>query len=221
MTWRTNVPRGDLLPATERPRFSDNWNYIENTLQHNHYWDESNEGIHRRVDLPNLEADTDSSLTLDTRGDPNSLPTISGATINGIFYARSKTATEAPNGQFTEPYFFKNDSGTGYALQFGVRVMGTFRVSGGSIVSVSGNKWDYQHNVSDITRSSTGRFTVTIRNNLPNARYVVLSTAEASGSGVLTFLTSKAVGSFGIGVNVVSNNSPTDPASLSFVVMGG
>jgi len=222
MTWQTNVPRGDLLPLNERPRFKGNWDYIQTEMRDNHYWNQSDEkdGRHRRCDMPNLESDGD--ITVDGNGDPDVIPN----STNGIYYVRAKTATEAPEGQFSEPFYAMNDGSRLQFVQLGIRAMVTFRVSGGSIVKNSEKNWDYQHNVSAVSMTNTGRFTITFASPMPNNRYLVLATAESnssSDSGVRiaqVALNGKATGSVKIKVQQRTSSSFADPPSLSVVVIG-
>src|SRR3990172_3854783 len=120
MPWQTNVPRGDLLPLNERPRFTDNWNYIETELQDDHFWNEdgNHDGHHRKAEMTNI---ADTGVTLDAVDLVN--PAGLSPSVEGMFYVRPKSATEAPAKQITEPYFMSLDGATRIINQLGFRCL--------------------------------------------------------------------------------------------------
>lgn len=226
MTWATNVPRGDLLPLTERPRFQGNWSYIQTNMRDDHFWDEdaNKDGHHRKMSCVNI---ADTGVTL-SGNDPANVDT----GTNGMYYVRPKTSTEAPDAanQVVNGYFTARNTGdtANFYKQIGMSAMVTFSVSGGAITQNGGNNWDYQHNVSAVTRNSIGDYTITFSVAMPNTNYLVLATAESAGTAaasgnrlVMVRQGGKATGSVRMKiVNFSSNGTLVDPTSLSVVVIG-
>lgn len=220
MTFETNVPRGDLLPLNERPRYVANWNYIQDKMREDHQWkeDSDRDGHHKKMEMANLTTAIGSG-NVDANGDPTALSTA----MNGYYYTRPKTATEAPDaaGQRTEPYFASDNAGSLIFNQFGFRAILRFRTSGGSIITNGGNDWDYQHNIASVVRNSVGLYTITMSTDMPTQRYLVLITIEDTNSArrVANVVTgSRTDNSFQI---VVRDSALRDPHSVMLVVIGG
>lgn len=224
MSYTTNTPRGDLLPVDERPRFQNNFTYIQTNLRDDHFWNEDAnlDGHHRRMALPDI---ADTGITL-TGSDPSALPT----DATGQFYVRPKTSNESPEAQNSEPFYMMNDGAANQFLQLGVRAMVTFRVASNAItLNSNGDPWDYQHNVSGVTRNAAGLFTVTFATALPTTRYCVVATCEADGTGnTSTIFTSVRNGTkltTSVGIRTArpgdEQSVNRDPSSVSVIVMGG
>ena len=215
MTWRPNTPRGDLLPVDERPRFQGCWDYIETEMQDDHFWDEDSnrDGHHKKVEMTNL-TDAIGAGNVDANGDPNALST----SMNGMFYMRPKTATEAPESenQTTNPYYAQDVSGTNHFMQLGIRAMGNFSINSttGAIIQNNGQDWNYQHNIATIVANSSQNFDITFSNNLPNDRYLVLITARRDSGNSSAVFRSKTNSGFKIVTSGASDE-------VNFVVIGG
>lgn len=167
MTWNANTPRGDLLPVDERPRFQGNFTYTETTLQNDHYFDEDtdHDGHHKAVVFTDI-ADTGIALT---GNDPTNLP----MSTEGMFYVRPKTSAEAPDGQFSEPFYMMNDGARNQFMQLGFRAMATVDVGASPGFTITEK---YIHNCS-VTRDSVGLYTVTFTTQMPTDNYIVMGTA--------------------------------------------
>lgn len=208
MIWQLNVPRGDLLPLNEVPRFSGNWTYIQTELRDDHYWDEESDhdGHHKRVGMTDIG---DTGIALDGSGiEPAALPT----SINGQYYLRPKTATEAPEGQFTEPFYMMNDGTNNIINQMGIRAMLSVRLISGTIQQNNGNNWDYQHNIATVTNVST-TMTITFSTDMPTNRYlVILNSLSASSPARVTSKTTSTI--------VLSTGSLAS-TGIDLIVLGG
>lgn len=222
MTWSDTPIDGQQSVAANKTPINNAFTYIANEMKADHFWDNANDnldGHHQFVQMPKLE----------DAGNPDD-PTIA-TDMDGVYYLKDKTATEAPELQIAEPFYFNNDGTNDQILQLGVRAMVTFRVSGSAIVQNSGNDWDYQHNVSAVVRNSEGLFTITFATALPTNRYIVVATPEAtstSSSGGMRITNIHNGGKLTTSVQVrvqrvTSSSSVTvaDPSSLSIIVLGG
>lgn len=224
MTWLTNVPRGDLLPVDEKPRFQGNWSYIQTEMRDDHSWDEDadRDGHHKKMELPNL-TDAIGAGNVDANGDPTALST----SMTGYHYVRPKTAAEAPGGQFTEPFYMMNDGSRNQFLQLGVRAMVNFTGSGAN----GAQTVNYSHNVSGVSRTSAGIYVVTFAVQMPTANYVPLIGAirdNAAGAPMLAGVLPET--SFGTNMTTTtltlrfsrgSSSTNEDPIRGWVTVLGG
>lgn len=234
MSWATNVPRGDLLPLTERPRFQGNWSYIQTNMRDDHFWNEdtNKDGHHKLMSCADVD---ESGRTLtDAITDGNTDPDNVDTGTTGMFYVRPKVSYEAPDSanQVVNGYFSSRNTGdtANFYKQIGMSALAVFRVSGGAITTNgNGDNWDYAHNIGSITRNSIGDYTITFKTGMPDTNYLVLSTAESVGTAgnsgnrvAMVRLGGKATGSVRMKiVNFSSNGTLVDPTSLSVVVIGG
>ncbi len=225
MAWLPNTPRGDLLPVDERPRFQDNWTFIETELQDDHFFDEGGEidGHHKRIEMQDVTDAIGSANVTDGH------PTTISNSMTGNFYVRTKTATESPDAQQDEAYYMLNDGARNIHSQLGMKAMVTFRTTGGSgatIIQNGGNDWDYEHNISTVVKDDDGKYTISFTNPMSTTRYLVLATAEGNGdsSSSSKFAEvsngSKAVGSVTI-ITRVGGGVRSNPISLSVIIIGG
>lgn len=152
-----------------------NTTFIETTMQVDHYWDEGGtlDGHHKYVQAPKSE----------NGGTPTD-PTIATG-MDGAYYLKEKTATEAPDLQNVLPYF-KDDAGTPAVMELlGIRACVLFEGSG-----VNGAQTiKYSHNVASASRTAAGLYTITYTTALPTNNYLVYGFgAGNSGSAAFHFL---------------------------------
>jgi len=106
----------------------------------------------------------------------------------------------------------------GSAPIYGVRAWATFSVSG-STVTIDGDG-----NIGTITRTNTGRYTVTFSDDMPDARYAVTgsclgATTATSDQGQTFGVYGKTAGGFNINITDPTANNYGDPAECSFLVL--
>lgn len=222
MTWNNPVIDGQQSVAANKTPLNQNSAYIETSMQVDHYWDNANsnlDGHHQFVQMPKTESG----------GNPAN-PSIA-TDIDGVLYCKDKTATEAPEAQNPEPYYIMNDGSNDQIMQMGIRAMVTFRISGSAIVTNGGNNWDYMHNISAVSRTSAGNYTITFTTAMPTNRYVAIATCEStstsnsSGMRVVQIQNaSKTTTTVKIKVQRVQSDASvtnSDPSSISVIIIGG
>jgi len=219
MPWNSTWPQGSLSVKSNRASGNQNTTYIETTASVDHFWNESanKDGHHLQVQMPmqgTPAVPTDPTLATE---------------MDGVFYYKAKSATEAPDNQDVQPFFINNEEastpGVTQIMQLlGIRVCGVFSVSGG-VVTV-----EYSHNLTSITRNGTGVFTVVFP-SLPTNNYLVLGDGVANSSsstekldfyvqGSTSLSTVKSKTSFKFRTNNSSGLS-ADPLQCWFVCFGG
>jgi hypothetical protein len=118
--------------------------------------------------------------------DPTSLP--SG--IDGEFYVREKSETEAPDAQHPEPFYYQTiDSGANnHYLQLGFRALVCFNGSSSNPVQAD---IKYSHNIAlqsstpkGIVRDSKGLYTINFLNYLPSDNFIVMGNGIRNSSDV-------------------------------------
>lgn len=224
MPWNTVFPDGSKsVKANENPG-QQNTTYIKTTMNKDYYWDEdaTKDGHSRKIGMDDI-ANTGVALS---GSDPADLDS---GTV-GMYYTRLKTSTEASDAvnQMANSYFLARNTGdtVSHYKQLGFSAAVTFRMSGSSIVQNNSQNWDYQHNVSAVSRSSKGIYVITFATAMPNANYMVLATAESTSTGSSGVRIAqvqnggKAAGSVTIKVQSRTSSSLEDPASLSVMVIG-
>lgn len=215
MSWSSTSPDGTKSVKANETIIQGNTIYTETKMQLDHYWaeDANNDGHHRKVEMPDINA---SGLAVDANGDPTALS--SGQ--NCMVYTRRKTATEQPGVlQSDEPfvYVIKDPLGTpvNQYMQVGFRAIGVFlgRLTNGACTI------SYSHNISSITRTGTGAYTVTFTKALPTGSYALYgSSTSGLVAPLLMYPTVKTaatcqisyVNLSGVGVD------PSDGASITF-----
>lgn len=179
MPWNSTSPNGALSVAANRPYQQENTTYIETTMGNSvvgtntvttrdHFWNVgSNEnGRHRFIQSP--------AFTV------GGLPTnpVIGTGMDSVLFSKLLTVTESTAQQDVQP-FFRNV--TGIMQLLGIRACAVFNGSGTMV---------YQHNVSSVSRTATGRYTVNFSTALPSNAYLVLGGAirnDSSASAELLF----------------------------------
>jgi len=184
MTWDASVPDGTKTAKDNGPGIRNNWSYIETEIQDDHYFDESatNDGHHKKTEMPVVE---DSGIAVDSNKDPSGL----SSGMVGMIYMRQKTATECPSKQTNESYYALKDGSTMRYSQLGIRAMVNFkgRTSNGACTI------NYSHNVTSVSRTAEGKYTVTFSVGQPTSFYIPMGSAmRSSGSPLLIGVQSAA-----------------------------
>lgn len=171
MTWNGTWPDGTVSVKANKTPGQQNTNYIETRMQRDHFWDEDadKDGRHDAVQMPKQE----------TGGTPTD-PSL-GAAMDFAFYAKEKTAADAPDNQDVQP--FCRISG-GVMQMLAMRAAVVFEVSGG-VVTVK-----YAHNVDPtagvgVVRVSAGIFTINFTTALPTDNYLVDMGAVRASTGLI------------------------------------
>lgn len=216
MAWNSTFPDGTKSVKANEATGQANTTYIETTLNNDHFWNigADEDGRHKFAQMPKYE---DGAVATPTS------PTIA-AGMDLAYFARLKTGTESVAQQDVQPYV-RNDSAIMQLL--GIRACGTFNVSGGVVTVV------YAHNVSSVTRTATGRYTIAFDDAMPSSAYLFMGSAMrktndgtedklcnvcvASSSALDTTKTTTEVH---ILCSDMSANK-IDPLQLYFVVFGG
>lgn len=158
VTWNSTSPDGAKSVQDNNTIIQQNTTYIETVQNYDHYWNAgtNEDGHHRYVQ----------TIGYNSGGTPTD-PTLATG-MEGVYYAKLKTSAEATAQQDVQP-FYKN---AGQVMQvLGMRACVCFDVSG-STVTVQ-----YAHNIASVSRTATGRFTVTFTNSLPSVNYLALGSA--------------------------------------------
>ena len=219
-TWNVVNPDGSKSVKKNETIGQNNTTYIKANANLDHYWadSDSTDGYHRQASMTKKSAD----------------PTLLLGSTDGMFYVRNKTATEAPDRQLPEPYYYHTpDVGTTkYYQQLGTRAMVHFEVglaSGGHAITIK-----YSHNVASVTRNGTGLFTVNFTNDMPTVNYIPSGVAMRRASGtpsgsnalfIAPLISNTKGDSFKVGSFVFktwsSSDSPKDPSVVTLSIVGG
>lgn len=158
MAWNTTAPDGTKSVSANNPILQANTTYTKTTMNVDHYWNIgiNEDGHHKFVQTV---ATNDSDKTVATN------PTLATG-MDLVYYSRFKTASESVDQQDCQP--FALTSATDVMQVLGIRACVLFNVSGGTATI------KYQHNVSSVSRTAQGKFTITYTNALPSTSYLVL-----------------------------------------------
>lgn len=208
MAWQTTAPNGNLSVAANRSILQDNTTYIKTTMNLDHSWDtDANlDGHHLFTKMPKV--DVDPTLTTD---------------LDLVYYAREKTAAESPENEDVQPFVKNADSAIMQLL--GIRVCAVINMIGTTPTTV------YSHNLTSVTRSSTGAYTVTFP-ALPSDNYLVYcglvsNSSNPSGLGYMSIAGStdqstKTTTTVELRAFTFSGSpSAIDPLQFWFVIFGG
>jgi hypothetical protein len=211
MTWSPNPIIGSQSVSANKAPINNAFTYIENEMRKDHFWgdaDQDLDGRHNIVHMPDQDPT------------PGSLP----PDMTGGLFVRKKTNAESPDKQISEPFFFTDDGGNLQFLQLGFRALVHFEYNGGVTVK-------YAHNVTSVTRTSQGEFTVAFTVNLPTNNYIVTGSSirsdtskaplyfsmESNASKGSIMTTSSVKVRFSSG----DQGSPRDPLVGCVAVIGG
>lgn len=220
MSWSSTWPDGAQSVKTNQATGGANTTYIETGMNLDHYWgdDGDNKGRHKQVQMTQTG----------TAAAPDNVVLATG--MDGAFYTKAKSDTESLDNQDVQPFFIDNKAvaipGTTQIMQLlGIRSMGVFagRATNGACTI------RYQHNLTSVTRTSTGHYTAVFP-DLPTNNYLVFG----EGVSPSDVATNKLI--FGIEANntltnvkaksffkLITINSVglSDPLQCWFVVFGG
>lgn len=237
MTWDVNWPDGTKSVKANLTTGNNNMSYIETKLQLDHYYDESgdDDGHHAKVELPTIDV-AEAKLTAQGITLTDDFPQSLGSNQSCMYFARTKTATEAPDLQMAEPYAYtiKDPGGTpiNQYMQLGFRCLVNFTVdtSANSFAIVI----KYSHNVASVVRNSEGEFTVTFTKELPTNNYIPFGTAMRRASGtpsgsnplfIAPLISNTKTDSFTTASftfrTFSSSDSPRDPSLVTLAIVGG
>ena len=160
MTWSDTPIDGQQSVANNKTPINNAFTYTSTSMKVDHYWDNANsnlDGHHQFVQMDKLGGATPANPTI-------------GTDMNGVYFCKDKTATEAPALQTTEPFYMSYDGTRNQILQMGFRAMVSFtgRATNGAATLT------YIHNVASVTRTAEGTYTVTFTTVLPSDDYIVL-----------------------------------------------
>ena len=183
MAWSSTAPLGTVSVKANKAILGDNTTYIETTMGNSvvgsnavttrdHFWnvDANLDGRHRFIQSP---AFTVGAVPAD--------PVI-GTGMDGVFYLKTKSATEAPALQKAEP--FHRTAGSHY-LQMGFRCLAVWNGLPG--VTAQSDVL-YTHNVSTqavagIEHVATGIYKISFLNAMPSVNYIVIGSGIYDGTG--------------------------------------
>lgn len=223
MAWSDTAPDGSQSVKANESILQGNTTYIKTTLDIDHYWNDgaNTDGHHRFVQMAKSE----------TGGTPSD-PTVATA-MDGVAYLKQKTATEQPGAVQSILPFFKDDAATPAVMELlGIRAMAMFSAFNGTITP------KYVHNINPaagtgIVRTAKGKFTITFKNALPTANYLILGGCinNNSANDVAAFYlesstvsppTTKTANLFKIQTYSVSGSpAAIDPNEMWFICFGG
>ena len=209
MPYNSVWPDGTVSVKANEATGKQNTTFVEVELKKDHYFNEdaTNDGHHKKVEMPNIADIANDPFALDANGDP----TVLSASQECMLYTRKKTATEATATQQDEPFAYTIEDPTGtpvnHIMQLGFRAMVCFE---GSALQPTQAKVTYTHNIklqdvgtainSGVYRVSKGIYVIKFLVNLPSPNYVVFGSGIRNDSGV-----SKDLGMYVFGSTSISN----------------
>jgi len=169
MGWHETAPVGTNTVKANESTLNDNTVYTETEMNKDHFWNigGDEDGHHKFAQMPKY---TDGAIATPTS------PTLVGS-ADLAYFARLKTAAEAPGGADVQPYI-RNASATMQLL--GIRAMGVFTVAGGLIVMQYSHNLDAANPVT-FQGGATGKFIAKFATALPTNNYAVLGGGVFSG----------------------------------------
>ena len=158
MAWNNPVINGTNSVASNKTPLNENSDYIETTMQQDHYWDENAnlDGRHKQVNMVDASPD----------------PTI-GTDCDGTIFLKE---IDKDGAGLTESVAVHKNSGSVNYLGIRAWVHFNGRVGNGNCTI------NAQYNVSGVTRSAagTGEYTITFTSALPTRFYVISGTATGN-----------------------------------------
>ena len=216
--WNSTWPNGALSVAANQPTGAANTTYIKTTMNVDHYWDESsdNDGHHQFVQM------TQSG----TAAVPVDVTLATG--MEGAYYAKAKSTTEAPDNQDVQPFYKNNQAvgvpGTTEVMQLmGMRSCGLVTIGATPTFTIVEK---YSHNLTSITRSAIGVYDISFP-ALPTAYYlpyVMALRRGVAGQSAVVSIDGTTKTTTGFRVLVTRSElatTRTDPSELWFFVFGG
>ena len=163
MAWTENSPDETKSVAQNAAPMLANTAFIKSSMENDHFWNTG--GKEGRHQFAQMPKD-------ETVGGP-----VLGANMDLVYYAKEIAG-------FDIQPFVKN---TAVMQLLGIRALALFNVAGGVVTLV------YSHNVTSVTRASTGKYTVNFTTNLPTVNYLVLGNGvRGSDGGILVSIQGNA-----------------------------
>ncbi len=139
---------------------------------------------------------------------------INAQNSNGITYTKNDTAPTAPNPQL---HFYNGVNDFQITPSLPIRAYANFTVTAGVATVTS------SFNVTSVTRTALGQYTVVFPNAMPSANYIVSVTGSTVSTGVMC--ASPATGVYPtnnlILVFAKFGNTSEDPKQANFIIYGG
>ena len=211
MTWSDTPIDGQQSVAANKAPINNAFTYIANTEKIDHFWDNANsnlDGHHQFVQMPKTESG----------GNPANASI--APDMDGVYFIKDKTATDAPDLQTAEPFYISNDGTNDQILQLGFRAMMHFELSGTTITE------KYAHNCS-VARTGTGLFTLTFDVAMPTDNYILMGTAMRSSGNALSIAIQPGTKASNMTTALVkfgtysTSDSARDPVVVTLAVCGG
>jgi len=158
MSWNTDAPDGTKSVKANNDILQANTTYTETEMNKDHFWNigADEDGHHKFAQMPKYTdgaVATPTSPTLDTGMDL-------------AFFSRLKTAVEATVAQDVQAYV----RNAGAIMQLlGIRACCVFNNVAGNVAQ----SIVYKHNITSVTRQTTGRYSVVYADALPTDNYLI------------------------------------------------
>ncbi len=176
MVYTSNVPQANQAIATTQPIIQANFGFLAASIGQEHNFNAAGSG----TDTYHLKA------SMPSQADPAGALT---APITGVYYVSGGKAK------------YYNNTQVGGALLMPILAATNFSVGAGPTFTITLRS---SYNISSVTRTAEGKYTVAFTNNLPNTDYLVQLTGMRGGNndlcfgqvqGAAAYATSVAVGS--------------------------
>jgi len=181
MVWNSTSPDGTKSVKANETIIQANTTYIETELNKDHFWNigANEDGRHKFAQMPKYVDGAPATPTS---------PTIA-AGMDLAYFSRLKTAIEATVAQDVQPYA-RNANAIMQLL--GIRACVVFNYAAGAAQTIV-----YSHNVTSVTKTASGNYTITYTAALPTNSYLVLGNAVRNnadtGKGILLSLQGNTV----------------------------
>lgn len=204
MTWNDPQILGAKSVAFHENRINQNNAYIETTMQVDHFWDgdpggdANKDGHHQFVQMPKL-ASTPFSLAV-------------ADNMNGAIYVEDKAKIDTTD---ENSLFYVNSNG--HTSLLGIR----------AAANVEGTTLKWEHNVSSVTSSGEGLFTVNWTNALPSNNYCISVIAYRPSTGLTWEIQGGGTWDTNVTTTFVNlrfkdqSNIPKNPIRFSIFAIGG
>lgn len=209
MAWSVIAPDGTKSVRQNQPILQGNTTYTTTFMNKDHFWGDgvNEDGYHRYTTMQKVATDPVVPVDMDL-----------------TYFARQKTALESPSNQDVQPFTVDQLAPTAQVLQLlGMRVCGLF-----NNLAVAAPTILYSHNLTSITRNSTGNYTVVFP-SVPSVNYIVLANVNSRPiGGVDRMLTIQYESSTKSQTSLTfkcffgtTTGFTADPAEFGFAIFGG
>ena len=211
MVWTSISPSGSKSVKQNTPIMAANTAYIETTQKVDHFFYDSGskDGHHRYAQMAKYGGATPADPTV-------------AAGMDLVYYAKKKTAAEATAQQDVQA-FIRN--GTNVMQMLGIRAMAVINVAGGVVTTV------YKHNVTTVSRVSTGLYKMSFTSNAPSVNYLAMGGGMRGNTDPNAGVTVSVASSAAIGnikkvgectmMTTAASGDKVDPIQCWFIIFGG